>query len=440
MTTTDHTQLHSPDAAQISKGSLSMAWYGLVSAMFFVYIGAALAQAYGTVDAIIGLVLTIAVFGAVNRVLSAYALRHGLTVSQFSRSLLGRTGALLATLIFAATAVYYAVFEGSILAFAFQAQFGGPMPLWYAAVVLYTTPLVAGGIRRWLDKINGWLLPLYWGGLPRRGLGRRRARFHQQLADAQHRSAALRRGRSRLAGHLRRLHGRVSHDDVHHGLRCPRQAGGHRVPPALHLRLALLHARLRRQRADRHLPDLHHPGAGRHRNRRGRRTGPADGAAGAAGGLRLADPDQHRQLRPRNLEPQGVPGADPALSRSGRRLGRCRRRAHLPADAAAGGGLPAAGPHVAGRHGHRLGRHRPGPHRDGPAQRGRRRAGRPAGPGLRGRQPGRNCCLAGFGGHRHCVRAVRRAVGRHRGHAGHSRRRLRRGPDGHRRTALLARH
>ncbi|MCG2623274.1 permease [Arthrobacter sp. I2-34] len=165
MTTTDHTQLHSPDAAQMSKGSLSMAWYGLVSAMFFVYIGAALAQAYGTVDAIIGLVLTIAVFGAVNRVLSAYALRHGLTVSQFSRSLLGRTGALLATLIFAATAVYYAVFEGSILAFAFQAQFGGPMPLWYAAVVLYTTPLVAGGIRRWLDKINGWLLPLYWGGL-----------------------------------------------------------------------------------------------------------------------------------------------------------------------------------------------------------------------------------------------------------------------------------
>ena len=165
MTTTGTTQRESADAAQMGKGSLSMAWYGLVSAMFFVYIGAALAQAYGTVDAIIGLVLTIIVYGAVNRVLAAYALRHGLTVSQFSRSLLGRTGALLATLIFAATAVYYAVFEGSILAFAFQAQFGGPMPLWYALVVLYTTPLVAGGIQRWMDKINGWLLPIYWGGL-----------------------------------------------------------------------------------------------------------------------------------------------------------------------------------------------------------------------------------------------------------------------------------
>lgn len=145
--------------------SLAMAWYGLVSAMFFVYIGAALAMAYGTRDALIGLGLTILTYGFINRILSGYALRHGLTVAQFSRSLLGRTGALLATIIFAATAIYYAVFEGAILAFAFQTQFGGPMPLWYAAVVLYTLPLVAGGIQRWLDKINGWLLPVYWGGL-----------------------------------------------------------------------------------------------------------------------------------------------------------------------------------------------------------------------------------------------------------------------------------
>jgi hypothetical protein len=149
----------------MSRGSLTMAWYGLVSAMFFVYIGAALAMAYGTRDALIGLGLTILTYGLINRVLSGYALRHGLTVAQFSRSLLGRRGALLATIIFAATAIYYAVFEGAILAFAFQTQFGGPIALWYAVVVLYTLPLVAGGIQRWLDKINGWLLPVYWGGL-----------------------------------------------------------------------------------------------------------------------------------------------------------------------------------------------------------------------------------------------------------------------------------
>ncbi|GAB4098374.1 permease [Sinomonas halotolerans] len=151
--------------ARMGRGSLAMAWYGLVSAMFFIYIGAALALAYGTVDALVGLALTILVYGAVNKVLSGYALRHGLTVHEFSRTLLGRTGALIATLIFAATAIYYAVFEGAILAFAFQAQFGGDLGLWSAAVVLYTTPLVSGGIQRRLDRVNGLLLPLYWGGL-----------------------------------------------------------------------------------------------------------------------------------------------------------------------------------------------------------------------------------------------------------------------------------
>ncbi|MCW2134360.1 purine-cytosine permease family protein [Arthrobacter sp. VKM Ac-2550] len=165
MSSTEALPQETSNSTRMSRGSLTMAWYGLVSAMFFVYIGAALAQAYGTRDALIGLGLTILSYGLINRVLAGYALRNGLTVAQFSRSLLGRTGALLATIIFAATAIYYAVFEGAILAFAFQAQFGGPMALWYAVVVLYTLPLVAGGIQRWLDKINGWLLPVYWGGL-----------------------------------------------------------------------------------------------------------------------------------------------------------------------------------------------------------------------------------------------------------------------------------
>lgn len=38
----------------------------------------------------------------------------------FSRSLFGVLGFALATLIFAATTIYYAVFEGSIIAAAFQ--------------------------------------------------------------------------------------------------------------------------------------------------------------------------------------------------------------------------------------------------------------------------------------------------------------------------------
>ena len=47
------------DEDQMSRGSLAMAFYGVASAMFFVYIGAAMAMAYGTVNAIIGIVLTL---------------------------------------------------------------------------------------------------------------------------------------------------------------------------------------------------------------------------------------------------------------------------------------------------------------------------------------------------------------------------------------------
>lgn len=58
-----------------------MAWYGTASAFFFVYIGAAMAVAYGTVNAIIGIVLTIIVYGLINTVLSRYAINNRTTVA-----------------------------------------------------------------------------------------------------------------------------------------------------------------------------------------------------------------------------------------------------------------------------------------------------------------------------------------------------------------------
>ena len=154
---------HSPPL--MSRRSLNSVWYGIVSAMFFIYLGAALALAYGTVNALVGLVLTIVVYGAINRVIAGYALHNNLSVAEFSRSILGRSGAAIASLILGVTALYYAVFEGSIVAFAFQAEFGGPLPLWSAIVVAYSTPLVVGRVREFLDRINGILLPIYWGGL-----------------------------------------------------------------------------------------------------------------------------------------------------------------------------------------------------------------------------------------------------------------------------------
>lgn len=153
------------DEDQMSRGSLAMAFYGTSSAMFFVYIGAAMASAYGTLNAVIGIVLTIAAYGLINAVLAKYAINNRTTVAQFSRTILGKGGSMIATIIFALVAIYYAVFEGSIVAYAFQTFFGGPMWLWSLIVVVYSTPLVIGGVRRFLDKLNGWLMPIYFFGL-----------------------------------------------------------------------------------------------------------------------------------------------------------------------------------------------------------------------------------------------------------------------------------
>ncbi|WP_240629813.1 purine-cytosine permease family protein [Specibacter cremeus] len=123
------------------------------------------AGAVGVVNTVIGMALTVATYGAINLALSRYAARTGLTVSLFSRTLFGLVGSALASLIFAATAIYYAVFEGSIIAVAFHEFFGGTMVLWYAVVVLYAIPLAMGSVQNWLDKLNGFLLPFYVAGL-----------------------------------------------------------------------------------------------------------------------------------------------------------------------------------------------------------------------------------------------------------------------------------
>lgn len=154
---------------RIPRLSLMMGWWSLVSAMFYIYIAALVASIVGVRDATIGIVLTVVVYGAINYVLSGYAIRTGFTVDLLSRVIFGKAGSWLATLVFAATAMYYGVFEGSIIAATFEAwtrdTLGWSITIWYLIVVLYSTPLVFGGVRNWLDRFNGVLLPLYLIGL-----------------------------------------------------------------------------------------------------------------------------------------------------------------------------------------------------------------------------------------------------------------------------------
>jgi uncharacterized membrane protein YeaQ/YmgE (transglycosylase-associated protein family) len=122
-------------------------------------------MAYGTANALIGIALTILAYGLINRVLAKYAINNRTTVALFSRTILGTAGSAIATIIFAFVAIYYALFGGSIVAYAFQTAFGDETWMWYLVVVAYSTPLILGGARKFLDKLNGWLLPIYVGGL-----------------------------------------------------------------------------------------------------------------------------------------------------------------------------------------------------------------------------------------------------------------------------------
>ncbi|SNT74050.1 purine-cytosine permease family protein [Paracoccus seriniphilus] len=154
-----------PHDQRMGRLPLTMAWWSVCSAMFYLVVAASLALAYGSRNAIIGLLLSVIAYGAVNAVLSRHSIRSGLSVSLFSRILLGRAGAAVATLIFFATAIYYAVFEGSVIALALQEYAGLSYPIAAAIVVVYSVALIFGSIQNWLDKFNGVLLPFYLIGL-----------------------------------------------------------------------------------------------------------------------------------------------------------------------------------------------------------------------------------------------------------------------------------
>ena len=165
---TEHNPVHEPVPSQARMGrlSLTMAWWAVCSAMFYIVVGASLALSFGARNALIGMLLSVISYGLVNSVLSRFAIRSGLSVALFSRLLFGSAGACLATLIFFSTAIYYAVFEGSVIAVALNHLYPQlAYPVAALVVVLYSVPLILGSVQHWLDKFNGVLLPVYLGGL-----------------------------------------------------------------------------------------------------------------------------------------------------------------------------------------------------------------------------------------------------------------------------------
>lgn len=154
-----------PRTWRLTAPKMALAWSAVMAAMFWVVVAAGASLVVGTVQTLVGLAAAAAVHGAICYAMSKTAADTGLSVGLFSRSMFGYYGASIATLVFAVTGTWFAVFEGSVLAVAAKAQFGGPIQLWYLIVTLCAIPLVLGGVRVWLEKINAFLLPIFAVGL-----------------------------------------------------------------------------------------------------------------------------------------------------------------------------------------------------------------------------------------------------------------------------------
>ena len=86
---TEDYSLHAvPHTWRMDRGQLAMAWFGVATAFFYMYFAAFLALAYGTVNAVIGLVLSVVAYSLVNAVIARVAADSGLTVALFSRGMM----------------------------------------------------------------------------------------------------------------------------------------------------------------------------------------------------------------------------------------------------------------------------------------------------------------------------------------------------------------
>lgn len=155
-----------PVEARMARGPMMMAWWAVGSGLFYFVVAAALAQGFGAKNAIIGLVLSVITFSIINGILARYAIRTGLSVGLLSGIMFGRKGANIATLILFLTTMYYAVFEGSVIAVGIAETFGGISYAMAALiVVLYSIPLTLGSVQNWLGKFNAVLFPVFVVGL-----------------------------------------------------------------------------------------------------------------------------------------------------------------------------------------------------------------------------------------------------------------------------------
>src|ERR1700677_814614 len=134
-----------PQSERISRWPLTMMWWASCSAIAYLFLGVQLAVQSGTVNALVGMVVAAFVMGGIGAILAPYSLRTGASSSVLSQLMFGRRGGAVPTLILSVTLLYYAVFEGAVVATA-VVKVWPRLGYGLAAliVVLYSAPLSIG--------------------------------------------------------------------------------------------------------------------------------------------------------------------------------------------------------------------------------------------------------------------------------------------------------
>ena len=124
-------------------------------------IGANIGMAYGTTNALWGILIFAVVIMATGFPLAYYAARYNIDLDLITRgSGFGYYGSVVTNIIFATFTFIFFALEGSIMAQGLELGLGVPLPLGYAASTLIIFPLVIYGMKV-LSKLQVWTTPLW---------------------------------------------------------------------------------------------------------------------------------------------------------------------------------------------------------------------------------------------------------------------------------------
>ena len=124
-------------------------------------IGANIGMAYGTANALLGIMVAAAVIFVTGFPLAYYAARYNIDLDLITRgSGFGYYGSIVSNVIFATFTFIFFALEGSIMAQGLELGLGVPKALGYAISTIIVIPLVIYGMNT-LAKLQVWTTPLW---------------------------------------------------------------------------------------------------------------------------------------------------------------------------------------------------------------------------------------------------------------------------------------